>query len=307
MRKSFGEKERRCQETFISIGPWWHLYTPGKTTPIILSCREDYLYAMNLMARCVFEIDGIAVIAFEIMSNHIHVVLSGIKEQINEFFALYRRRLARYLSTRSQAPMNMPSQFQMCLKPLVDLKAIRNEIVYVNRNGYVIDSDSTPFSYKWGTGRYYFNDFPFCQRLEDLGKNELRAFLKSSTNNLPGTFSLIEGHIAPSSFCDIKLGMSMFRDAHHYFNMVSKNVESYTSIATEMDDGEFLTDEELFWELQKTLNSKYNTSYVKQLTPAQKLDLARDLHYKYHSSNGQIRRLLYLTQYEVDQLFPTRQ
>jgi len=224
MRKSFGENERMCQEAFVKTGPWWHLYTPGKTTPIILSCREDYLFAMNLMARCVFEAVGITVIAFEVMSNHIHIVLSGRKELITEFFALYRRRLARYLSTKSQAPMSIPSEFKMCLKPLADLNAIRNVIVYVNRNGYLTDSDSTPFSYKWGTGRYYFNDFPILQRIEDLTKNELRAFLKSSTNDLPGSFSLIDGHIAPSSFCDVKSGMSMFRDAHHYFNMISRSV-----------------------------------------------------------------------------------
>jgi len=72
-----------------------------------------------------------------------------------------------------------------------------------------------------------------------------------------------------------------------------------------MDDGEFLTDEELFRELHKILNSKYNTSYIKQLTPAQRLDMARELHFKYRSSNGQIRRLLNLTQYEVEQMFPT--
>lgn len=33
-------------------------------------------------------------------------------------------------------------------------------------------------------------------------------------------------------------------------------------------------------------------------------DLARTLHYDYRSSNGQIRRVLGLGQYEVDSLFP---
>ena len=36
---------------------------------------------------------------------------------------------------------------------------------------------------------------------------------------------------------------------------------------------------------------------------AQKLDLARTLHYDYRSSNGQIRHVLGLNQYDVDQLF----
>ena len=37
--------------------------------------------------------------------------------------------------------------------------------------------------------------------------------------------------VVPYSYCDIKFGMSLFRDAHHYFSMVSKNIESYSEVA----------------------------------------------------------------------------
>lgn len=50
--------------------------------------------------------------------------------------------------------------FRMSLKSVCDLRTLRNTIVYVNRNGYVVNPAYTPFSYPWGTGRYYFNDFP---------------------------------------------------------------------------------------------------------------------------------------------------
>ena len=45
-------------------------------------------------------------------------------------------------------------------------------------------------------------------------------------------------------------------------------------------------------------------SYLCDLSKAQKMDLARSLHYDFRSSNGQIRRILGLSQYEVDSLFP---
>ena len=48
------------------------------------------------------------------------------------------------------------------------------------------------------------------------------------------------------------------------------------------------------------------TGTKKELTGAQRLDLARTLHFDYRSYNGQIRRLLNLSQYEVDSLFPAR-
>ena len=98
--------------------------------------------------------------------------------------------------------------------------------------------------------------------------------------------------------------MAIFRDAHHYFSMVSKNVEAYSELAAKIDDGEFLTDTELFTQVTKIVKSGYGLNALKDLSKAQKLDLARKLHYDYRSSNGQIRRTLGLTQYEVDSLFP---
>ena len=96
----------------------------------------------------------------------------------------------------------------------------------------------------------------------------------------------------------------MFRNAHHYFWMVSKDVEAYEEIAKDLDDGEFLTDNELFTQLWKYVRSAYDISSLKELSQAQKMDLAKRLRYDCRSSNGQIRRVLGLPQYEVDSLFP---
>lgn len=127
---------------------------------------------------------------------------------------------------------------------------------------------------------------------------------RSRNPHLPVGFRIINGHIAPTEYCAIKLGMAMFRNAHQYFYMVSKNIEAYEKLATELDDGEFLTDSELFSLVVRIVKSSYNTDSLRNLTQSQKLDLARKLRSEYRSSNGQIRRILGLSQYEVDSLFP---
>ena len=98
--------------------------------------------------------------------------------------------------------------------------------------------------------------------------------------------------------------MSMFRDAHHYFSMISKNVESYREIASELDDEEFMTDSELYNLMYRVVNEEYQLSSIHELTKSQKLDLAKTLRFKYRSSNGQICRLTGLSQYDINQLFP---
>ena len=301
-RISYIESERMCEATFLSGGRWWHLYTPGNLTSLLFANDNDYRFAMNLMARCLAEFPTLSVITFEIMSNHIHIVLSGDEHIINEFFATYRKRLKRYLSTKAQGRLS--NQFQMSLKPINELKALRETIVYVNRNGYVVDPSHTPFSYPWGTGRYYFNDVQIAKKLSDVSDIGIRRMFRSRNPHLPEDYRIIDGYVSPLEYCSIKMGMAMFRNAHQYFYMNSKNIEAYEKLAAELDDGEYLTDSELFTQVVKILKADYAANSLRDLTTAQKQDLARKLRSDYRSSNGQIRRILGLSQYEIDSMFP---
>lgn len=291
-----------CEATFNGSGEWWHLYTPGNLTSLIFTTDDDYRFAMNLMARCLTDFPALRVAAFEIMSNHIHIVINGEEDLIQDCFWTFRRRLKRFLRGRDQAKLS--HLFQMTLKPIEDLKALRNTIVYVNRNGYVVNPDCTPFSYPWGTGAYYFNTFPVTGKLSGLTDNEIRRMFRSRNPHLPDNTALADGYVMPTEYCDVGLGMSMFRDAHQYFFMVSRNVENYETIASELGDGEYMTDAELFPKVCQLIKSDYGQGGLKDLSSAQKMDLARKLRKDYRSSNGQIRRILGLTRYEVDSLFP---
>jgi len=299
-RQTFKENEQRCEQSYLRAGQWWHLYTAGKETPVLFTNDNDYRFAINLLARCAVEHPLIHMVAFEVMSNHIHIACCGDYVEILAFFKTFRRRLARYFSKNQRV---LPESFQPKVKQIKDISSLRNTIVYINRNGYVVNTSFTPFSYPWGTGKHYFTDFPVNDELGNYSTREIRMMLQCEVPDLPSDFRIINGHIAPTSFCSIGLGKSLFRDAHHYFSMISKNVESYSEIAADLDDGEFLTDQELFSELIKILNDRYAGAKLSTLTNAQRLDLAKELHFKYRSSNGQIRRLLGISQYDINQLF----
>ena len=256
------------------------------------------MFVMNVIAQAayLFMPKDIVIITFEVMNNHFHFILSGDRELILEFFAFIRKRLKRTIPDADGLELH--------LKPIESLSSLRNGIVYANRNGYVAISDYTPFSYPWGCGRYYFNDIPLSQRFGDVFLGPKREMFRGRAPELPSDWSIIDGYIAPPSYCAFKFGMSLFRDAHHYFNALTKQVESYSDVAVDIDDDEFLTDTELFSKVMTTVRENYKVDSLRQLAKAQMLDLARALRHKYRSSNGQIRRVLGLSQYEVDALFP---
>lgn len=300
-RNSFAEAERQCEMSFSISGKWYHLYTSGKSTAVFIKDDEDFKFCMNLMARCAVEFTELVIVAFAIMNNHMHIVLSGDWQVIELFFVTYRRRLSRFLSSKYSEPV--PMTFQMSEKEIPDLKTLRNTIVYVNRNGFVSNPNFTPFSYPWSTGVYYFNAMIQSEPLSALSIDCQRVLFRGRVPSGLEKSRIFDGSVTADSFCSIKFGMSLFRDAHHYFSLLSKGIESYSEIAVDIDEGEFLTDSELFTELVKILNENYAGAKLCTLSNAQKLDLARTLHFKYHSSNGQIKRILGISQYDINQLF----
>lgn len=301
---TFKEKESSCQRLFDSGGPYWHLYTLGKETPLIFNDTEDYAYAMNVLAQTAAEYQEMKIIAFEIMGNHLHILASGSQECLLDAFAFLRKRIARGL--KSRYPDGLPSKFSPKLKVVDGLEAMRNTIVYINRNGFVANSHCTPYSYPWGTGCDYFGQTTHpTLRYGDVSERQHRKLFRGRVPNISEDWPMsANDYILPVAYCHINFGMSMFRDAHHYFSLLCKNVEAFAELAVELDDGEFLTDSEVFSQLNIILRTDYSGRSLKEITSPQKYDLARLLRLRFRSSNGQIRRVLSLNRYEVDSLFP---
>lgn len=238
--RNYRDLEAYCESRFLQGGPYWHIYTPGVETPVLFGVKEDYVFMMNLICQSAVATDGIEILAFEIMSNHLHIVVSGEELFARRFFAFLDKRLKR--CAKSLTCKEIPSSFEARYKEIDSLQSLRNTIVYVNRNGFVTDRNYTPFTYPWGTGKYYFNGAGFGGVNTNLNVNEMRRMFRGRAAIFPDTYQVNDGYILPSSYCNLELGMSLFRDAHHYFFMVSKNVETYGELALELNDGEYLTD-----------------------------------------------------------------
>lgn len=301
MRK-YRDLEAYCESRFLQGGPYWHIYTPGVETSVLFGVKEDYIFMMNLICQSAVATDGMEIIAFEVMSNHLHIVVSGEELFARMFFSFLDKRLRR--CAKSLTCKEIPSSFEARYKEIDSLQSLRNTIVYVNRNGFVTDRNYTPFTYPWGTGKYYFNGADFGGVNTNLNVNEMRRMFRGRAAIFPDTYQVNDGYILPSSYCNLELGMSLFRDAHHYFFMVSKNVEAYGELALELNDGEYLTDTELVFQVVKLLKSDYNVNSLRDLGKSQKYDLARRLRFEFRSSNEQIRRVLNLTSAEVNTMFP---
>ena len=301
-RRVYARREEECEDLFHSFGPFWHLCTPGTNQELLFISPYDYGFGVTSAA--ISLTDTVLVYALAVMSNHLHDILAGRRDNCLDYFEQRKKRLRSYLvSTGRKVDLKY---FKPDLIPIESLTALRNEIVYVNRNGYVAHPEHTPFSYPWSSGMFYFNPAADCDamRYSSSSYQGKRAVTHSRVMDLPCDCSVKNGAIHIPSFVRIQEGERLFRDAHQYFNLLSRNAEAYGEVAKRLGDRVFLTDDELFHALCTLCRKDYGQSRPAALSPNEKIAMAIKMKRQYTASNGQIRRMLRLDANIVQELFP---
>jgi hypothetical protein len=239
------------------------------------------------------------------MSNHLHFVIECEEPVIGEFFAFLKKRLQRYLANSGY--LGSLSGFRLNYFRINDLKYLQNVIVYVNRNEYLVDRQSTPLTYEWGANRFFFNKFTHNELVVNVGQLSLekrRAMFKSRNFEIPADYIVTQGYISPLSYCHITLAESFFKDANHYFHLSSRQIESYSSIAKELGDKVTYTDYEIYSAIMSLCIRRYEVKNPSLLDKDAKIEVAKIMHFDYNASNKQIKRVLRLDENVIESLFP---
>lgn len=308
---SFSEKESRCEFIFKDsvrrYGPFWHLCTPGNRQEIFNLSEEDYRFSITNLAISLFE-SGAKALTDAHMENHLHALLSGTEAQCRNTIRRYIQCLKHY-HTRSGRETDLSGLEAYQLIPVADLKAVRNEIAYINRNGYVSNPDYLPFSYPWSGGSIYFN--PEARIKGGYSYNllpfrEKRLLSCRRVQALPDSYRVRGGQITFESYLDYALGESLFRDAHHYFDAITKNFEAYSEEAKRLGDTAVLGREEIYSAARMICMRDFNVKQPSLLSPSDKIRVAQMMHSDYHASNAQIRMILKMSEADVNQLFPLK-
>ena len=300
-RAKFARREEECEFLFNSQGPFWHLCTPGTEQEIIFATPSDYEVGVTSAAVSLDE--TVRMLAMAVMSNHLHDILAGARDRCLSYFDHRMQRIKRYL-TRSGRKVDLHN-FSPILIPIESLSALRNEIVYVNRNGYVAHSRHTPFSYPWSSGMYYFNPAACSGGIpyDFLPYESKRKVTHSRIMELSDDYRVKNDMIHIPSFVRIHEGEAFFRDAHHYFSLLSRNYEAYGEVAKRLGDQVFLTDDELFSAVCTICRKEYGQTRPAALAPNEKITIAVQMKQSFNATNGQIRRILRLDDRIIQELW----
>ena len=290
---------------FNANAPFWHLCTPGDAVEIIFTNDDEFRHGVTILAICLLEFPGLKIYSFQLMNNHIHIILSGPEDDCYSLFERFKRRLLIYLSNSGRT-VDM-SGFKAKALSINDLKALRSEIIYTHRNGYVVHPEDTPYSYRWGSNLYYFSAARDYFRFEpylSLTYRAKRDLTSSRVVEFPDDYLVCDGMISPVSFCSISEGERYFKSGHQYFSLLSKNFEAYSQVAKTLGDKVFMTDDELYSAAKLECKKRYSAGNPLELSGDAKIELARILHNGYNASNRQLKSILKLPPAVLNELFP---
>ena len=211
----FGWKKRSLRFCWICVleicMEFWLVTTDHLSTRIWFRDDEDYRMGMNLVAilACVL---GVQVLAFELMSNHVHFVLHCTHEQAKHFCDEYKKRYSQYLNKKYGTK-------DFLRKVAVDIllvdgmdESLERAIAYVQMNCVAARICLSPTGYPWGTGNAFFKSIPVKgRRIDMFSKRSLRLLLHSTEELPPHLLVGEEGYILPECYVQVQWVESIFR------------------------------------------------------------------------------------------------
>lgn len=303
-KKDYFRLEEECEFRFRRMGPCYHLCT-GEDSPLLFHNEEPFRVAMDMVAFTLALFPDITILTFQLMSNHLHFALCGSEERIRLWFGKLVSSLASHPALAESK--KAISALEPRIFPVDSLENMRNVIAYINRNGFIVDYNHTPFSYPWGANKFFFNT-EAKQRYESLKEKatmrwKRQAFHSNLADNLTGIF-LIDGYVSPICFCDVNAAEGLFRNAQHYFSKIAKSIESSASIARMIGESFYYLDDELYSIVVGMCTREYNCKTPSMIPVQAKLALARKMRFDYNASVKQISRILKLDVNSVKEIFP---
>ena len=124
---------------------------------------DDFKTGMNYVATVAFMF-GVRIIAFILMSNHVHFVLECTRELALRFITEFKRLYSRYLNQRHGTKELLRGNGVDIQELRLGDESLERAIAYVQMNCVAANICLEPAAYPWGTGRTFFQPRIFIIR-----------------------------------------------------------------------------------------------------------------------------------------------
>lgn len=271
--------------------------TEGLEKEIIFRNRADFTFGMNGVPVCALCHD-VLVLAFCLMSNHVHFILAGRESGCRGFIQSYKRRMSM-LADMNGVDAN--------IKEIDNKDYLLKAIAYVLRNPMTAGQKVLPFMYEWGSGNIYFREGAMTYgKMVTVGEKtsrEMRELIKSGVS-LPVHYLLTEeGLVYPGSYVRSDIVERLYGSPAQMLYYVSRNDCVEVELAGSVLSKVRYSDSELYGSVRNICIREFNCQSVSELRVEDRCRLAKILRKSYGIGLKQTSRLTELDSGLLRKLF----
>ena len=284
--------------------------------------EEDFKVGMNFVAIQAACCPAVVVLAFILMSNHVHFVLKGTRREVEEFIRQFKHRYSIYYNARWGIKKFLRLN-GVDIKEIPDYnEAPERAIAYVQMNCVAANICAHPSQYPYGTGNCFFNPSsssplapgpvpigsrnggarPAGTRLGDLSARARERLLHTNCETLPPGWRLgPEGYILPQEYVDVEDVEDRFgspKRMNYFLNTSSKarkRLESEEHLPA-------FRDQIILTALPDLCRSLFGKDSFADLSPEEQTEFMRQIRFRFSADVNQIARVCGLSYAEAARL-----
>ena len=266
--------------------------------------EEDFKVAMNYVAIQAASHPEVVVLAFILMSNHVHFLLRGRRTDVVDFITQFKHRYAIYYR-RKYGVKEFLRRNGVDIQPIpADNEAIERTFAYVQMNCVAANICSHPSQYPWGTGNAFFNSSkPTGKRLGAYSARARARLLHSECEKLPRKWLLSDdGYIHPGEYVAAKGVEALFRTPKrmNYFLQNSSKARKRMEISEKHLPA--FRDQTILASIPDLCRRLFLKDSFHELQADEQAEIARQIRFRFSADANQIARVCGLSYAEAARL-----
>ncbi|MBR1489809.1 MAG: hypothetical protein IJ611_03780 [Bacteroidales bacterium] len=291
-------EKRRAHYKTLKRG-YYHLCTDGWTGGRICYDDADYVFVVNTLSllNLLFPV---TVHFYEVMRNHIHLLISGRGAACVAVFDYLKKRIN--LNLKEKGHQALPPDYDFKLIPIENEEQMRRNIAYMARNASEVQP-IVPGGYLWGASMMFFSSLPRLFETVRAGDLSDRALIRMFRTRQPippdRPIHPGLGMALPQGFVDPAVFYKVFPTAKEYETKLVKDYEAFVDLADQTGETIRFTqveaDDILRLELERAGLS------LDVLNAESRVRYAILLHRKYRLDVPMVARMLRLSTHVIEQ------
>ena len=264
---------------------------------------EDFKAGMNQVA-VVTCLTGTTVLAFSLMSNHVHFVVEAGYAEAEAFINQFKRLYAAYYQ-RKYGVNKFLRRNRVDIQLLESYgESLERGIAYVLMNPVAANICLHPTGYRWSSCEVLFRERPANGRpLGDYSLREQARILHSRVRLPQKWFLGVDGYILPDSYVPVRFVESLFRTPKRLSYFLNNSSKAKVRLRQGEEGLPSFRDQVILGALPDLCQSLFRKRRLEDLSEGECAELIRQIRFRFSADFHQIARVLGIAYSEVAALF----